>query len=76
MVASFYLPVTLTKRTVPGCAGDADPDADDADCGGWTAEWDHEQLIALQVTRETRDDTWDCCCCPVMLMLSSVHFCC
>ena len=48
MVASFYLPVTLTKRTVPSSGHDADPE----DCDGWIADWDHEQLIALQV----RDD--------------------
>ena len=52
MVASFYLPVTLTKRTVPSSGHDADPE----DCDGWIADWDHEQLIALQV----RDD----CCRP------------
>lgn len=63
MVASFYLPVTLTKRTVSSSfSGDGEGDgggdgnaarscaADDSDaCHGWTAEWDHEQLIALQV---------------------------
>lgn len=39
-MASFYLPVTLTKRAVS---------VGDATVAEWTAEWDHEQLIALQV---------------------------
>lgn len=42
IVASFYLPVTLTKRTGSSVNGARGSDE-------WTAEWDHEQLIALQV---------------------------
>lgn len=58
VVASFYLPVTLTRRTASDTSGEtagvaeANADGDGgggADCDGWVAEWDHEQLIALQV---------------------------
>lgn len=41
MVASFYLPVTLTKPAASIAKDDA--------AGSWTAEWDYEQLVALQV---------------------------
>lgn len=45
MVASFFLPVTLTKRTdVVSSDADGQETAD-----VWTAEWDNEQLVALQV---------------------------
>lgn len=37
VVASFYLPVTLTKQ-----AGQSGRDR-------WVARWDYEQLVALQV---------------------------
>lgn len=46
MVASFYLPVILTRRLATARKS---PAACGGDCDGWTAEWDHEQLIALQV---------------------------
>ncbi|CAM9629073.1 unnamed protein product, partial [Laminaria digitata] len=44
VVASFYLPVILRKRDV----GSTPPDAVGGGTQGWTAEWDYEQLVALQ----------------------------
>ncbi len=55
VVASFYLPVTLTREKAmipnprPGGSAAAEAGAAD-DTDGWTARWDYEQLIALQVT--------------------------
>eukprot|EP00903_Cladosiphon_okamuranus_P018856 g17344.t1 len=63
VVASFYLPVTLTKHTVPSASSgdDHDPEDRDNDCDGWTAEWDHEQLTALQTNlRVVRVGTIKC----------------
>lgn len=63
MVASFYLPVTLTRRTASDTSGEtagvteANADGDGvggADCDDWVAEWDHEQLIAMQVRQRER----------------------
>ena len=52
MVASFYLPVILKKRTV-GSTSDGAGEGPVSGAGlgtqGWTAEWDYEQLVALQV---------------------------
>lgn len=63
-MASFYLPVTLTKRTVEvnafsdmgggGINGAADATSttgEDAQASDdvWVAEWDYEPLVALQV---------------------------
>lgn len=52
MVASFYLPVILKKRTAGATsAGAGGESMGGAGFGtqGWTAEWDYEQLVALQV---------------------------
>jgi len=48
VVASFYLPVILNreKASSPRSGGGASA-TDETD--GWTAQWDYEQLIALQV---------------------------
>lgn len=52
VVASFYLPVILKKRTV-GSTSDGAGEGPVSGAGlgtqGWTAEWDYEQLVALQV---------------------------
>ena len=50
-MASFYLPVILTKQALKSASEDAGG-ATGAGClgtQGWTAEWDYEQLVALQV---------------------------
>eukprot|EP00904_Undaria_pinnatifida_P002011 jgi/Undpi1/11810/HiC_scaffold_4.g01509.m1 len=50
VVASFYLPVILTKQALKSASEDAGG-ATGAGClgtQGWTAEWDYEQLVALQ----------------------------
>ena len=43
VVASFYLPVTVTKLPVSGLNAST----------RWVVEWDYEQLIALQVRHAT-----------------------
>ncbi|CAM9621887.1 unnamed protein product [Ectocarpus sp. 6 AP-2014] len=70
VVASFYLPVTLTRRTASDTSGEtegvpeANADGDGgggAGCDGWVAEWDHEQLIAMQTNlRVVRVGTVKC----------------
>lgn len=49
VVASFFLPVVLTKHKRPIDAADSLSGHEVNGDEEWTAEWDREQLLSLQV---------------------------
>lgn len=63
-MASFFLPVTLKKRAVSVNGALVDE---------WTADWDHEQLIALQ-QQQVRLRDWCGTIAAVVVLRTALQF--